>query len=82
MTEIICCSTLDLYNTASEYSITNLGINEFSYLATSVLQSGVSSLEVTTLPGEMQQGEKYAEFYLDKSAVYETVLDTYYTQTD
>ena len=73
---------LDLYNTASEYSITNLGINEFSYLATSVLQSGVSSLEVTTLPGEMQQGEKYAEFYLDKSAVYETVLDTYYTQTD
>lgn len=73
---------LDLYNTASEYSITNLGVNEFGYLATSVLQSGLNSLDVTTLAGEMQQGERYAEFYLDKDAVYETVLNVYYHQVD
>ncbi|WP_172623410.1 LCP family protein [Arabiibacter massiliensis] len=73
---------LDLFNTASEYSITNLGVNEFSYLATSVLSSGITSLDVVTLSGEMQQGEKYAEFYLDKDAVYQTVLDVYYRQVD
>ena len=73
---------LDLFNTAGEYSITNLGVSEFGYLATSVLSSGITSLNVTTLPGEMQQGEKYAEYYLDKNAVYETVLDVYYRQVD
>lgn len=73
---------LDLFNTASAYSVTNLGVNEFSYLATSVLSSGITSLDVVTLQGEMQQGEKYAEFYLDKDAVYETVLDVYYRQVD
>ena len=73
---------LDLFNTANGYSITNLGVSEFSYLATSVLSSGITSLNVTTLPGEMQQGEKYAEYYLDKNAVYETVLDVYYRQVD
>ena len=47
-----------------------------------MLSSGITSLNVTTLPGEMQQGEKYAEYYLDKNAVYETVLDVYYRQVD
>lgn len=73
---------LDLFNVASEYSITNLGINEFSYLATSVLQSGITGLDVVTLDGEMVQGEKYAEFNLDTTSVYETVLSVYYNQVD
>lgn len=72
----------DLFGTASQYSITNLGLNEFSYLATSVVSNGITSLEVVTLPGEMKQGEKYAEFYLDKNAIYETVLSVYYQQID
>lgn len=73
---------LDIFNTASEYSITNLGVSEFSYLATSVLSNGITSLDVVTLTGEMEQGEKYAEYYLDKNATYETVLSVYYHQVD
>lgn len=73
---------LDLFNVASEYSITNLGINEFSYLATSVLQNGITGLEVVALDGQMTQGEKYAEFNLNTTSVYETVLSVYYTQVD
>jgi hypothetical protein len=30
----------------------------------------------------MVQGELYAEYYLDKNAVYETVLAVYYRQVD
>lgn len=71
---------VDLYNTAMEYSITNLGLNEFSYLASSVVSSGIAELDMTTLPGSVTQGEKYAEFNLDTDAVYEVVLDTYYRQ--
>ncbi|MBC2889930.1 LCP family protein [Gordonibacter massiliensis (ex Traore et al. 2017)] len=73
---------IDIFNTAGEYSITNLGVNEFSYLATSVLSNGITGLDVVTLTGEMKQGEKYAEYYLDKNATYETVLSVYYHQVD
>lgn len=53
-------------------------LNEFSYLASSVLATGITSVDMTTLQGTMQQGDKFAEFYLDKTNVYETVLNVYY----
>ena len=37
---------------------------------------------MVTLDGEMGEGETYAEFYLNQDAVYQTVLDTYYTPVD
>lgn len=73
---------INLFNTANEYSITNLGFNEFSYLASTLISNKISDLDVVTLPGQMKQGEKYAEFYLDKDGVYKTVLDVYYHQVD
>ena len=69
---------VNLYTTASNYAVTNLGLNEFSYLASSVLATGITSVDMTTLQGTMQQGDKFAEFYLDKTNVYETVLNVYY----
>lgn len=73
---------INLFNTANQYSITNLGFNEFSYLATSLISNGITDLNVVTLPGQIKQGKKYAEFYLDKDGVYKTVLDVYYHQVD
>lgn len=73
-------SIIDLFNTTRDYSVTNLGLNEFSYLATKVVGTGVTSLNVTTLQGEAKQGDNYMEYYLDKDSVYQTVLDVYYTQ--
>jgi len=73
---------IDLFNTVGEYSVTNLGTDEFSYLASTVLSNDVNGLQVVTLPGEMVQGDVYAEYYLDKTAVYQTVLDVYYHQID
>lgn len=73
---------VDLYNTAGDYSVTNLGLNEFSYLASTVVSHGISSLDVVTLQGEAEQGDVYMEYYLDQDSVYQTVLDVYYTQVD
>lgn len=73
---------VNLFNTTSQYSITNLGFNEFSYLATSLISNGITDLDVVTLPGQIKQGKKYAEFYLDKDGVYKTVLNVYYHQVD
>lgn len=71
---------MDLYNVGSEYTCTNLGIDEYTYLANTVMESGLSGFEVTSLDGEMQQGETYAEFYLDKDSLRQQVIDTFYNE--
>lgn len=72
-------STLvNLFNVARNNGVTNLGVDDFTYLASTVLNTGITGVDVTTLQGEMQQGKKFAEFYLDKTNVYETVLNVYY----
>ena len=73
---------LDLFNITSSYSITNMGVNEFSYLASVALANNVTSLDMVTLSGEMVQGEVYAEYYLDRDAVYKTILDVFYRRID
>lgn len=72
-------SLLALYNTAGAYSVTNLGIDEFAYLATVASNGGVGNLATTSLAGEYAETDsQYAELYLDSSSVYETVLSVYY----
>lgn len=72
----------DLYNTVLEYSVTDLGASDFSYLALSVVNNGITDVSMTSLSGELTQPNVYAEYNLDETATYETVLSVYYTQTD
>ena len=71
---------MDLYSEAGEYTCTNLGVEEYSYLVDTMLEHGFSGLETTSLSGEMQQGETFAEFYLDKDALRQEVIDTFYIE--
>ena len=73
---------VSLYQTALQYSTTNLGLDEFSYLATVLLSHGMSQLDVVTLGGEPVKGEQYVEYHLDQQSVYETVLDVFYTPVE
>ena len=69
---------VNLYQTMGDYTWTNLGLDEFSYLATTMLEHGLTSFDVVTLQGTMQQGDTFAEFYLDQDNVKQTVVDTFY----
>lgn len=73
---------LDLYNTALNYTWTNLGVDEFSYLASTMLGKGVGSVDVTSLKGEMGSKDNHAAFTLDQDDVQRTVIDTFYHQVD
>ena len=73
---------VSLYQTALEYATTNLGVQEFTYLATVLLQNGMSELNVTTLAGEAVKGDQYVEYHLDEESVYQTVLDVFYTPVE
>ena len=75
-------SIINLFNTMGNYSTTNLGISEVTYLATVVLGSGSLDLDIVSLQGEMVQGYEYAEYYLSDDSVMQTVLDTYYVCVD
>lgn len=69
---------INLYQTMGDYTWTNLGLDEFSYLATTMLEHGLTSFDVVTLQGTMQQGDTFAEFYLDQDNVKQTIVDTFY----
>ncbi len=69
---------VSLFNVARDNGVTNLEVDDFTYLASTVLNTGISGIDVVTLQGEMKQGDVFAEFYLDKTNVYETVLSVYY----
>ena len=69
---------VNLYRAMGDYTWTNLGIDEFSYLATTMLHKGLSSFDLVTLQGEMKQGDQFAEFYLNQDDVYKTVVETFY----
>ena len=47
---------VDLYNTLGDYSVTNLGVSEFSYLASVILNKSISSMDVVTFPGTLDSG--------------------------
>lgn len=73
---------VELFQASLQYSTTNLGLNEFSFLASTLLKYGMSELDVTTLAGEAVKGSQYVEFHPDQESVYQTVLDVFYTPVD
>lgn len=78
-----------LYNTASEYSTTDISLSNATYLASLLMSKGITDFETVTLEGEMKASENtdyadyvYAEFYPDKDKLMEVVLDTFYTKQE
>lgn len=71
---------LSLYNTVAADCITNLSPSKITYLATSLVQHD-SSLSFHQVPGQVVEGENgYAEYVPDQKALYEQVLEIFYTQ--
>lgn len=74
-----------LYNTAMDYSQTNISLNDVTYLATIVLSHGISDYQQYTLEGEMKPSstvseDVFAEYYLDEDSVMEVVVNCFYKQ--
>ena len=73
---------ITLYQVAMENMITNIDLSKVTYLATQVTNLNFTEENMMSLPGENVQGEIYAEFHVDDQAVYEFVLDTFYTEVE
>lgn len=70
---------ISLYQTALQYTWTNLGMEEFSYMASIMAKHGASDFEIRTLEGEFSSQNGHAVLYLDQDSVMQTVLDVFYS---
>jgi anionic cell wall polymer biosynthesis LytR-Cps2A-Psr (LCP) family protein len=72
---------ITLYNTIKDYTVTDISVDEISYLATQAAGYSFDADDFYTLEGETVMGEKFEEFYVDETALYELILKVFYTET-
>ena len=72
--------SLSLYNTAKPYMVTDIGVSEVTYLATTVTGYGIETDAIKSIPGEITLLEDHAAFYADETALYELILNTFYNR--
>lgn len=65
-----------LYDAVSSYSVTNIDVTELVYHVSGYERSE----EVLTLPGEARMGEVYEEYYVDKAAFYDMIIQVFYEE--
>lgn len=71
---------LDLYKAASDYMITDISPSEVTYLASLLVQHGITGGDMLTVPGEVRDGGTYAEFIPDDEKLFEMILNVFYTR--
>lgn len=72
---------LKLFNKVSKYVVTNLDASKITYLSTSLLRNNqAGEIDFRMVEGRVVQGEKYAEFVADDTALYELILDVFYNK--
>lgn len=71
-----------LYNTISKYMVTDISVDEVSYLATQASGYHFGEESIRSLEGEIVKGEKFEEFYVDEKALYELILQVFYEEVE
>lgn len=71
-----------LYNTLSKYMVTDISVDEISYLAMQAAGYHFSGENLHALRGATVRGEVYEEFYPDEKALYELILEVFYEEVN
>lgn len=71
-----------LYQSAADYMVTDLGVNEVVYLATEAVNYSFDENSFYVLEGESVKGSLYEEFYVDEAALQELILEIFYLEEE
>ena len=71
-------SVLNIYSQLGKYVSTNMTVPELTYIIEVLIESGFNIDDILSLPGEMQQGEIFAEFIVDRTELYDIIINNYY----
>ena len=70
------------YQIASSYIVTDISVDEMSYLASELLGYDIEGVKMYSIPGETVMGEKFEEFYVNEVQLKEMLLDVFYEKVD
>lgn len=68
-----------LWSFTTDYTVTDLTVNDVTFLSSVALRKSFELGEFSTVPGTYSMGERYAEYTADEDALFELVLNTFYT---
>jgi len=69
-----------LYQELSKYMVTDVSLDEVAYLASELIDYKFSKKSMHSLDGTTVQGEEFEEFYPDKDALKETMIELFYEE--
>ena len=72
-------AAVDIYDSLSDYIVSNL---IFSEIAERLINYGFDESRMFDVDGELKQGEKFEEFYVDKESLYGIIIQTMYTRSE
>lgn len=67
-----------LYQNISNYVVTDVSIDEMSYLASELLGYSIGDMKVYSVPGQTVMGTKFEEYYIDQAALKNQMLEIFY----
>ena len=73
---------ITLYNKVKRYTVTDISIDEMSYLASELISYKFSGDQIYTMNGETVTGDVYEEFYPDMEALKEQMIGIFYEKVD
>lgn len=71
---------LDLYNQITPQMVTDISIDEVSYLAPILVDYSFDSDSFYMLEGETVMGEQFEEFWVDEEELYKLIIDVFYEE--
>lgn len=71
---------VQLYNLLKEYMVTDVTMDKAAYLATQFVDYSFDGENIYTLEGTTVTGEEYEEFYPDKDALKELMIEIFYRE--
>lgn len=72
----------ELYQAVMSQMVTNVSLDEATYLASILKDYRFSEESLYTMAGETVMGEQFEEFYPDETALYEMILDIFYEEVE
>lgn len=73
---------ITLYSELSKYMVTDIKAEEVAYLVSQLLDYEFKADAIYTLEGTTQMGEKHEEFYPDKDALKQLMIDVFYREVE
>ena len=69
---------VDLYNIAIDYMVTDIDISRVTYMTTEFLGYTMNEKGIMSVPGHLEQGVNFEEFYADDEAIKDLVVELFY----